>query len=424
MAGVSGLERIKDTGMMHHPHQPRQVDAPGDKFVQILPFNTPAYGQANTVYLPPLDMVVEEAYIEIRIAAVGGTGSPILCPSQTMIGPNGVQLKYDGTTLYTLSEFEAVYYDYLNFDKPNLERRMVLYGDSSGSNAVDASTETTVYVPLSSISDKLLKHIGPLSAYAANKWSIQFDLLAKNRIVMGTNSTAATGGDINSMRLVLIGHREDSVNAQAVSMALAGDGIKLVFSQANHGRTVAASGTDPITVSFSNLAGECTGVIVGQRASGAWLSTAPNAINHLSWLNYNANGDTIEIGTQANPTRIFGQAVPQQMARLCLPSDSFDGSATFLNDQLDWNAAPGTANSALSNLLSPAEKGIMAIALEEKATTGMRYGLFSGALRLNNDFQATFRNATSRTAGYIDIDVLIRRVLVLRHTGFVMVNEE
>jgi len=421
MAGVSGLERIKDTEMMHHPHQPRQSDAPGDKFTQILPFPSPTYGAVNTIFLTPLDMVVEEVYVEVVTAALGGVANPVWAPAQTWVGNNGIQLKYDRTPVYTQSQFETTYYDYLNFDKPNLERRLVAYGDVSNGNSLAGNAVRTHYVPLSAISDKLLKHIGSLSAYAASKWSIDFDLPTMAQLVRGTNTTAATGGAIQSMSLVLVGHREDSRNAQAYSMALAGDGIKVVFSQANHGRTAAAAASADQTIGFTNLAGECTGIIVGQRLQAGWIGATPDVLNRLQWVNYDGIADTINIGTQANPSRIFGQAVKQRMARLLMPTDSYDGSNTFVTDQLAVNTASGLAAS----YIAPVQKGIIAISLEEKATTGMRYGMFSGALRLNNDFQMTLSNGTTtRTADYIDVDVLIRRVAVFRHTGFLMVNEE
>jgi hypothetical protein len=323
--------------------------------------------------------------------------------------------------VYTQSQFETTYYDYLNFDKPNLERRLVAYGDLSDGNTLAGNAVHTHYVPLSAISDKLLKHIGSLSAYAASKWSIDFDLPTLAQLARGTNTTAATGGDIQSMSLVLVGHREDSRNAQAYSMALAGDGIKVVFSQANHGRTAAAASSVDQTIGFTNLAGECTGIIVGQRLQSGWIGATPQALNRLQWVNYDGVSDTINIGTQANPSRVFGQAVKQRMARLLMPTDSYDGSNTFVTDQLAVNTASGVAGS----YIAPVQKGIIAISLEEKATTGMRYGMFSGALRLNNDFQMTLTNgSTTRTADYIDVDVLIRRVAVFRHTGFLMVNEE
>lgn len=421
MAGVSGLERIKDTGMMHHAHQPRQSDAPGDKFTQILPFAAPAYGQVNTVYLTPLEMVVEEMYVEVVTAAVADTANPIWAPAQTWVGNNGIQLKYDRASVYTQSQFETTYYDYLNFDKPNLERRLIAYGDVSHTHSVSATNVQTRWIPLSAISDKIMKHCGSLSAFAASKWSIDIDLPPMSKLVRGTDATAATGGAILSMSLVLVGHREDSANTLRYSMALASDGIKIVFSQANHGRTAAPAAQVDQTISFSNLAGECTGIIVGQRTQDGWNGISPDKLNRLEWVNYDGIDDTINIGTQANPSRVFGQSVKQRMARLIMPTDSFDGSNTFVTDQLAINTASGLAGSYIAAV----QKGIIAISLEEKATTGMRYGMFSGAMRLNNDFQMTLRNGTTtRTANYIDVDVLIRRTLVLRHEGFLMVNEE
>jgi hypothetical protein len=116
---------------------------------------------------------------------------------------------------------------------------------------------------------------------------------------------------------------------------------------------------------------------------------------------------------------VFGIAIPQFAARLVALADSFEGSPYMIGD----TAYTGPSPTMTAYRLDGADRGIMAVSMEDKATMGQRFGSFSGAMRINNDFQITLRETFGQDTR-IDLDVLIRRILVVRHSGFVMVNEE
>jgi hypothetical protein len=429
MSGVHGLEGVPNTSMLHHAHQPRQTNAPGDKMVAYLPISDAAFGSTFYCNLTPIDMVVEEAYVELNLTTAGGTAGAKYVSAPNMVGTNGIQLRFDQTSVYTQSEFETMYYDLLHFPHSQMLRRRYISNCLSGDsiyayNSTTIATQSnqaaggTIYLPLNAISDKILKNIGPLSAWAAGKWSVAINLVAVANAVTGTDAVAGTGA-VSSARLVLIGHREDSKNAQGVSLAAAGDGIKIVFSQANHGVFTALSGATDAPLNFGNLSGEMTGFIIGKRTKAAYTALTGSTLDKVNWVNASSLTDTIEAGILSSPTRVFGIAVPQFAAQNVFPSDSFEGSNYAITDTSFIGPLADLTHSRLDLAL----RGIIPVAMEEKATMGQRFGTFSGAMRINQDLIITLRE-TFAADTRIDCDVLIRRILVVRHAGFVLVNEE
>src|SRR3990172_5697011 len=121
MTTVSGLVSAgTDTTLLAHDHHVSNMLSPGDRFVQIVDFDSPAFNRANRVDIPILDMVVDDLWVEFRCDAVGGPTLPAFSPVQTWIGSNGVQLLYKNQSIYTMSEPEAILYDRINPPSANV----------------------------------------------------------------------------------------------------------------------------------------------------------------------------------------------------------------------------------------------------------------------------------------------------------------
>lgn len=404
--GVSGLV-TSTAGSLHHEHQARDGAAPGTKYTTQLPFSGPAFGQVNTIYLPPLPMVLSDAWIELDVAALSGGTAEFFAQCQTWT--QNINLMYRRQTLYSLSEPEQVADLYFNNkNQMDMCKRMDLANDTTAAIRTTRAAAAFIYmIPLRVLVDRLMSKAGPINAYAAQSWSIDVNLLALNRIAQDTASVALTGGAINSMKLVMIGHKEDPANTQRVADALANEGLNIRFEQSQYRRFSYAASATSATISLPELQGEMTGIAILQRVVVSQDSTTPDTINHLAWQVFDAVGDTIAIGTQADPQALFGQALPQRVLRLASPSDSYTGSALFVDETgIQRNTS------------------IIFLPLEEAGTLGQREGVFSGVLRIQNDLQLTFAWTTTTTANYADVVVFLRRSVVLNEAGFGVINEE
>jgi len=406
--GVSGL-MPSEAGNLHHEHQGRDGAAPGTKYTTQLSFSAPAFGQVNTVYLPPLPMVLQDAWIELDVGALTGGTAEFFSQCQTWA--QNINLLYRRQTLYSLSEPEQVldlYYN--NKNHMDMCKRLDLANDTTVAIRKARNAGAWIFmIPLRVLVDRVLGKAGPINAYAAQSWSIDLNLLALNRIAQDTASTALTGGAINSMKLVIIGHKEDPANTNRVAQALASDGggLNIKFEQSQYRRFSYGASAASAVISLPELQGEMTGVGVLQRLITSMDATAPDDIDHLNFQVFDAVGDTVAIGTQADPQALFGQALPQRVLSLASPSDSYTGSALFVD-------ADGLQR----------DTGIMFIPMAEAGTLGQREGVFSGVLRIQNDFQLTFAFSTTTLINYVDVVVFLRRSVVLNEAGFGVINEE
>jgi len=398
-----------DSSMLHHPHQRGSLSSPGDRFVQVVDFDSPGWDRNNRVDLPVLDMVIDDCYVEFQVSAVATTSTPSYAPCQSWINSNGVQLLYSNQNVYTMTEAEAILYARIN-----PQNHMWLSKYLEATNDVPVATRRTnnsagivYYLWLGPIIKKILSHAGPISSYASKKWSIILGLLPFNRVAEGGNGTAATGGSFTSMRLILSGHRESSDNIQRAADALAGEGIRISFNQANHQQSTYSASATSHQVNLTALEGEATDIWIMQRVTAGLTSTTPNTVNHYNWQNFEVAGDTIEVGTQQNPTRVFGIALPQRTIRLISQGESYTGSPIFVDSE-------GTQY----------DESWMAISLSEGGTIGQKFGAYSGSLRLKNNFQYILRFSTTVTANTVDTIVYIMRDMLLKHAGMVMINRE
>jgi len=404
---VSGLVDGATSASLHHEHQGRDGAAPGTQYTTQLAFAAPTYGAVNTIYLPPLPMVMKDAYIQLDVAAAGGPTSAALVQCQTWA--QNINLLYRRQTVYSMSEPECVVDSYFN-SKNNMDlvRRLDLQNDVALATRVTRGAGTSSYfISLRRIVDAIMAKAGPINAYAAQSWSIDVNLFAQNRLIVGTTTTAGTGAAITAMKLVMIGHKEDPANTTRVAKALEDNGVAIKFEQSQYRRFTYGASVASAIVSLPELQGEMTAFAILQRVVAGYDSVVPNAINRLQWQLFDSPTDTIAVGTQADPQTLFGQALPQRVLRLAGSSDSFAGSPLFID-----------ADGAQRNT------SIIFYSLEDAATLGQREGVFSGVLRIQNDLQFSFAFNTNTTANYLDIVVYLRRQIVLSEGGFAVINEE
>lgn len=440
MASVSGLDVVPGAQalMLHQPHQARQYDAPGDKYLRALNFDTPAFGKNNVVQIEALEMVPDEVWVEMTLVALNVSGeSPATpgvvsyVPTPTMISDNGVQLFFNGQSVYTISEAEALMYNFVNsenimqqlrrFDAQNLYPRRALDGATGFPEVKNSAAATQTYFldlrPLL----KIMKHAGPLGAYAPNKWSISVGLLAATMVgqAASTSSTNVVNMSVSSMRLLIGGHREDPQNTMRISQALAADGIKIAFSQSNHFsfNLAAATGTTPFSI--TSLEGEATDIWLLNRVTAGLtaINTAGQTVNKTQFQVLRSPDQQIAIGTQSNPTRIYGQYMPYETLRLIVQGASYSGGPMWLSNNARTGSGADTEEvvNDVSCLFLP---------LAEAATDGQLYGTYSGSIRLKNDFVVNYQMGTAPgAANTVNVIVYIRRIMVITHLGIVMMNE-
>jgi len=438
MASVSGLDLVPggDALMLHQPHQARQYDAPGDKYMRALNFDNPAFGKNNTVQLEALEMVPDEVWVEFNLSqlenAASATTLVSYVPTPTMISDNGCQLFYNGQSVYTISEAESLLYNFANseniiqqarrYDAQNLyPRRTISLATGIPETKNSAATTQTYFLDLRPFL-KIMKHAGPLGAYSPNKWSISIGLLASTLVAQAAttvDNSAVTGMAINSMRLLISGHREDPQNTMRISQALAADGIKIAFTQSNAFSHNLAAAVGTSTYSMTSLEGEATDIWMMNRVTDGLVATsaAGEDVNKTGFEILRAPNQQIAIGTQSNPTRVYGQYMPYETLRLIAQGGSYSGGPMWLSNNAV--TAGGAATQQVMN-----EVGALLLPLAEAATDGQLYGTYSGSIRLKNDFIVNYQMGTApAAANTVNIIVYIRRIMIITHLGIVMMNE-
>ena len=437
MASVSGLDLVpgSDALMLHQPHQARQYDAPGDKYMRALNFDNPAFGKNNVVQLEALEMVVDEVFVELTLSQVSPTGGSSYVPTPTMISDNGCQLFYNGQSVYTISEAESLLYNFANAenilqqlrrnDAQILYPRRTLAVTNIPTQKNDAAATMTYYLDLRPFL-KILKHAGPLGAYSPNKWSISIGLLAATLVAQSneTSATAVTGMNIAGMRLLISGHREDPQNTMRISQALAADGIKIAFTQSNAFSFNLNQATGNTPFSITSLEGEATDIWMLNRVTDGLTATtaAGQTVNKTQFEVLRAPNQQVAIGTQSNPTRIYGQYMPYETLRLIAQGGSYSGGPLWLSDNGTFPVTTTPVSTLTDRVLS--EVSALFLPLAEAATDGQLYGTYSGSIRLKNDFVVNYQMGTApAAANTVNVIVYIRRIMIITHLGIVMMNE-
>jgi len=307
------------------------------------------------------------------------------------------------------------------FDAQNLYPRRTISGATGQPELKNAAAAMqTYYLDLRPFL-KIMKHAGPLGAYSPNKWSMSIGLLAPNLVgqAASTDATVVANAEVFSMRLLISGHREDPQNTMRISQALAADGIKIAFTQSNAFSFSLGAATGTTTFSITSLEGEATDIWLLNRVTGGLtaINTAGQTVDKTKFEVLRNPNQQIAIGTQSNPTRIYGQYMPYETLRLIAQGGSYSGGPMWLS-----NNATTAAGAATQQVLN--DVSALFLPLAEAATDGQLYGSYSGSIRLKNDFVVNYQMGTApAAANTVNVIVYIRRIMIITHLGIVMMNE-
>jgi len=246
-------------------------------------------------------------------------------------------------------------------------------------------------------------------------------LLAPNLVgqAASTDATVVANAEVFSMRLLISGHREDPQNTMRISQALAADGIKIAFTQSNAFSFSLGAATGTTTFSITSLEGEATDIWLLNRVTGGLtaINTAGQTVDKTKFEVLRNPNQQIAIGTQSNPTRIYGQYMPYETLRLIAQGGSYSGGPMWLS-----NNATTAAGAATQQVLN--DVSALFLPLAEAATDGQLYGSYSGSIRLKNDFVVNYQMGTApAAANTVNVIVYIRRIMIITHLGIVMMNE-
>lgn len=401
---VSGLEdnpAIVDS--LHHKHQ--VIMTGGERYLQVFNFDTPAFDKNNRVFMSSIPMVVENMVVELDLSAATGPTSPKVIQCQTGIGASGAQLLYKNSSMYNAPEAELLSYMYKNNEPNQLIRKLIASNDvSDAARATSGAARNLYYIDLQPLAS-ILKQCGPLGSYAANTFSVDLSLLPLNKWVTGTSSTTGVLA-INSMKLMLSGHRESPSNMEKVNDKLGKGGIFFNFPESNFSRLTYGASAASFTTTLSAIEGMVSSIILINRTQAGIDGVAPDDVDHLAFQLFSGVADTIEVGRVSNPVELYGQQITEKMLRLMQEGDSYkNGDA--------WIDADGARR----------EPAVISLPMSERETLNMEEGAHSGSWRVKNDLRIKYNfGTTTTTANYLDILVYVLRRAVIKHSGFVINN--
>ena len=412
---LSGLSRTPDAAQLHQSHQARGGFGPGTRFVQTFDFNNMNYGQSNIIQIPAVDMVVEDAYVELnlaRLTTVMPTNGSFM-PTYWFLGSQGIQLLAKGQSVYTAQSNLVRDYRRMNTDSAAQLNNMLELTNDVGvaKSKANALVANNYIIDLRCLVDAVLGKAGTISAYPSNFWSLDVNLKNLNQIVTSSDGgAAAAGGAITSAKLVLVGHKEEQQVISNQTNALGSDGIKITYSQPNYKSFAVANGNTGDTYSMPDIQGNVSQMWLLERLASGLTSTTPSSVRDTPLLN-DLPSDTVSIGTTNNPFALWGRAQPQKVARYGIQGYSYLGGPEYL--------LPVAAGAL------PANSGLIAVAACDKASSDLQHGVYSGSFRVNNNFLVTTATADPGAAQTLDVIVFIRRVLVLGLNGILAsINEE
>ena len=440
--GVSGLERIPQSDQLHQPHQVRMVDSPGDRITRRFDFVDAAFGRNNKILLESQPMVVEDLILEATIThltpGTSNTGVDWLVQAQSWFGDNGCVLTKNTLEVYQASEPEMRLCD--KFFTDNFEEQLIYNDmcDETTNTSLQTRWETpvntaktrVVRLHLRPIAEKVMGNFGSIGAYAANTWRLAVDLKPLNRILSTVGQTIESNDVISSftldgLALIMTGHREDSVNQDRVTQSLAGSGIKIVFDApfATKVTLPADPSGVPIMYKFPQVEGLLTQVWIMPRYAAGLTSTTPASVNVSGWLNrVDVAKIQLAMGPEGMPFAVFGQYLPYETVLTC--SRGYMGTGTQFIKNAPGNSLTSPFGDTNPSLDISNTKAIQ-LSFAEKAAMAGRYGMWSGAIRINNNFQVIFNYASTTLSAAVTVDVIlwIRRVAVVTHNKVEIVNE-
>lgn len=392
-------------------HQKIRNGSDQERYTNQLNFQAPALGQDNRIYLPSMPMSPEQLTIQWKMVACDHTGGDEVAYLQTQkwIGSNGLRLLYKNTVVYNASQAEVEADLYLNNSPSDLHRKQYISNDIASPPSDANSALTNYYLRLDSLM-KIFRHVGPLSAYDANSWSIEIDLKEASGIVFrssGSTQTDAGTGSITTMSLLVSGHRASPELAQSIRAKLNTSGLQVNYLQSNYQRNSLGSSDTTINVTLNQLEGNVSGMFILGRTQAYVNGATIDALAGTEWLSLDEYDDTIRVGVSENPTLVFGRDLPIKSVKMGVNTENqFAGSPVFVN-------VDGTQTNIT----------VIPVSFADLHSSDDRNGSGTGSYYVKNNlqFQMDF-GTTPGVAGYIDSIVYIQRYAVFRADGVAQNN--
>lgn len=406
IGGPSNLDPVSNA--LHVAHQVRDKEHVGDQYMETYNFAGPVLGDNNTFVFPSNTMVVRDVWIQFQMPAAAGAANPAYIATPNWLGNAGAQLLLNDKSLISVSEQEQMIYNQLVCSNATqLLRRLTATNNLSTANRRTANGAANMYyMNLRRIAD-LWQFAGPIGSYPSSKWALDIDLKAANKIVDGSDTAAGTVSAITSMKVILVGHRESDENMGRISARLAAGGVRIMLTEANIVNQTWAAAATTAVVSAPNLEGEMTSLIFMIRETAGITGATGSTVNPNDFNSYDLITDTLSIGTSANPTKLYGKAMPMKTLRWVAPNTSYPGGGLYYD-----------AEGAIG------DKKLIILPLAENEGADMRFGAYSGSRYIKNDLEANFAFASTVTADTCTMIVYLSRGLVLGLNGFSAFNWE
>jgi hypothetical protein len=394
-------------------HQKLRADTGQERYTNQLNFQSPALDQDNRIYFPSMPVIPEELTLQFKMATATASGSdPVAyCKVWSWIGANGLRLLYKNTTVYNCSQAELEACAVMDNTPSDYWRQQFISNDLASPPDDGDSALKNYYLRLDPLM-KIFRHIGCLSAYDANAWSIEIDLKPASgivRLASGTTDTGAGSGSITTMSLLISGHRASPELAQSVRNKLNSGGLQVNYLQSNYQRDSLGSSDTTITVTLNQLEGNVAGMFIICRkqayVNGATVDALETVNEYLSADEYD---DTIRVGVSENPTLVFGRDLPQLAVRMGINS-----SKQYLGSPIGVDVDGSQYNY-----------NIIPVSFADAHSTDSISGTSSGYYYVKNNlqFQLDYGTSPGSVAGYIESIVYIHRYAVFRADGVAQNN--
>lgn len=408
-AGVESLDLQPHPQLesrLHHPYQSfRQL--PGAKRMEIrtLSFSSPEFSKINEVQIPSMDLIVHDAYIEFDMPAIVDLTAQDLNynPTPTWIDYSGVDLRYKSSSIYNMSEAEALMAAFEDRRPQDWQSRQLAMGfhNAAVSGAGDLPTRL-LYLPLKPLVDKILSKVGPLSAYPSNDFSISVPLRAALQSLIYSTGTP-TETNPTTMKLILIGTKAPPEEVLRTKMALDSGGIVLHYLRSQNVRKALENSTSQQSFSYPEILGTLGAVRILSRGSSNWNTVGSS---NVTYTTNETPDDSIAIGKTSFPQEIFGQSQKIRLIKSMFPCQSLDNASSYVS-------------SAATT--SYTDTGIINVNFYE-SPGDMEFGTSTGSYPVKNDFnlQLTYAGGAP-TASHLDV-VFYIHVQAVINTGSWVVN--
>lgn len=386
----SDLKPGEEGSLVHQYQQVRSFPGSNRIDMRLLTFAAPAFGVPNEIQIPSMDLIAHRMYVEFNLGAESTVTGAKWFPTPTWVQDfsEGVQLLYNNTAVYSASSAELLIYPQFDLNP----KQWLAQQDSMGFNqAADAAdTAQKLYLDISPLAINVLSKVGPLAAYASNRWSVRVNLKAEN-LCMGSSTTSETpNAALTSMKLIILGTLAPPGEIAMAKDALDRGGIIWNFIKTVHSRQTLLDNTATAityTANYNEIVGNLSKIRLLIRNKALLDQTTVSTKNNIAYQVYNGVNDSISVGRSSFPAQVYGQAISQPFVRNFAMLESDKNAGRFLS----------TAST-----VAEVDTGVIEIAFGE-STSDLEFGTSSGSYPVKNDCQILLNIASDTVQdNYLD----------------------